>query len=105
MKEEFKNIILMGLGAMSLTTDKAKELRGQLLEEGKKLYEEGKVKNEELKHNVMQKMKENVTVVVEKKETSKEDFIEAFKEMSKEDQEELIELFQQENMRKGEAHE
>lgn len=37
-----------------------------------KIYEEGKVANEELKHNIEQKIKENVTVVVENKDVAKE---------------------------------
>ena len=31
MKEDLKNIFLMGLGAMSLTTDKATHLKEELL--------------------------------------------------------------------------
>ena len=48
------------------------ELKNKLLEKGTKIYEEGKVANEELKHNIEQKIKENVTVVVENKDVAKE---------------------------------
>ena len=65
MKEELKNIFLMGLGAMSMTNDKANELKKDLLQKGEEMLEAGKVANEELKHNIKEKMKENVTVVVE----------------------------------------
>lgn len=92
MKEEFKNIILMGLGAMSLTTDKAKELKEELLKEGKKVYQEGSIANEELKHNIKEKIKDNVTVVVEKKPTSKEEIANTIKEMSEEEKAELLNL-------------
>ena len=34
MKEELKNIFLMGLGAMSMTNDKANELKKDLLQKG-----------------------------------------------------------------------
>ena len=64
MKEDLKNIILMGLGAMSLTNDKAHELKDELLKRGKDAYEKGRVANEELKHNIEDKIKENVTVVI-----------------------------------------
>ena len=39
MKEDFKNIILMGLGAMSLTTEKAQEMKKELLKKGEEVYE------------------------------------------------------------------
>ena len=55
MKEDLKNIILMGLGAMSLTNDKAHELKDELLKRGKDAYEKGRVANEELKHNIEDK--------------------------------------------------
>lgn len=92
MKEELKNIVLMGLGAMALTTDKAKELREELLEKGTKLYQEGKVANEELKHNIEQKIKESVTVVVEEKDITKEDIMKAVQMMNEEEKEELMNL-------------
>ena len=34
MKEDLKNIILMGLGVMSLTNEKAQDLKKELLEKG-----------------------------------------------------------------------
>ena len=92
MKEELKNIVLMGLGAMALTTDKAKELREELLEKGTKLYQEGKVANEELKHNIEQKIKESVTVVVEEKDIMKEDIMKAVEMMNEDEKEELRSL-------------
>ena len=60
MKEELKNIFLMGLGAMSMTNDKAQELKKELLAKGEKMLEKGKVANEELKHNIKETLKENV---------------------------------------------
>ena len=49
MKDELKNVLLMGLGAISLTGEKANELKKELLEKGEALYKEGSIKNEELK--------------------------------------------------------
>lgn len=95
MKEELKNVILMGLGVMSLTSEKAKELRSELLKKGSELYEKGKVANSELKHNIEEKIKENVTVVYEKKEVTKEDVIDKIKDMSKEEKKELMELLKE----------
>ena len=80
----------MGLGAMSLTSEKAKELKEQLLEKGNKLYQDGKVANEELKHNIEEKFKENVTVVVNKKEITKDDILEKVKTLTDEEKQELL---------------
>ena len=92
MKEELKNIILMGLGVMSLTNEKAKELRSELLKKGSELYEKGKIANEELKHNIEQKIKENVTVVYEKKNVTKEDILDRINEMTPEEKKEIMNL-------------
>ena len=94
MKEELKNIFLMGLGAMSMTNDKANELKKDLLQKGEEMLEAGKVANEELKHNLKEKMKENVTVVV-KEDTSYEQIKEALKSLSKEEKQELIDLLKE----------
>lgn len=90
MKEDLKNIILMGLGVMSLTNEKAQDLKKELLEKGSELYEKGKVANEELKHNIQEKMKENVTVVYEKSEVTKDDIIDSIKNLSEEDKKEIM---------------
>ena len=45
MKETIKEVLLMGLGAMSLTGEKAKELKKELLEKGEEAYKEGTIKN------------------------------------------------------------
>ena len=52
MREELKNILFMGLGAISLTGEKANELKNELLVKGEALYKEGMVKNEELKRDI-----------------------------------------------------
>lgn len=92
MKEDFKNIILMGLGAMSLTNEKARELKEELLKKGEEVYEKGKVANEELKHNIEQKIKDNVTVVYTSSDLSKEELANKIKELSDEDKKEIMDL-------------
>ena len=101
MKEELKNIFLMGLGAMSMTNDKAQELKKELLAKGEKMLEKGKVANEELKHNIKETLKENVTVVVEEYIT-KEKLQEKVKSLSKEEKEELLKLLKEETKNKNE---
>lgn len=95
MKEDLKNIILMGLGVMSLTNEKAQDLKKELLEKGSELYGKGKVANEELKHNIQEKMKENVTVVYEKKEVTKDDIIDSIKKLSEEEKKEIIDALKE----------
>ena len=101
MKDELKNIFLMGLGAMSMTNDKAQELKKELLQKGEEMLEKAKVKNEELKHNIKEKMKENVTVIVEE-DDSKEKIAEKIKSMSKEEKTELLNLLKEDNKKKDE---
>ena len=79
---------------MSMTNDKANELKKDLLQKGEEMLEAGKVANEELKHNIKEKMKENVTVVV-KEDTSYEKIKEALKSLSKEEKQELIDLLKE----------
>ena len=62
----------------------------ELLKKGSELYEKGKVANEELKHNIEEKMKENITVVYETKDFSKDDILKKIKDMSEEDKKELM---------------
>ena len=90
MREELKNIIMMGLGAISMTGEKANELKNELLEKGEAFYKEGKVKNEELKREIKERIKDSVTVEVKK--TTKEDVIDAIKSMSNEEKEEISKL-------------
>lgn len=101
MKEELKNIFLMGLGAMSMTNDKAQELKKELLAKGEEMLEKGKVANEELKHNIKETLKENVTVVVED-DITKEKLQEKVKSLSKEEKEELLKLLKEETKNKNE---
>ncbi len=101
MKEDLQNIFLMGLGAMSLTTEKAKELKEDLIKKGEAAYNSGKELNEELKHNIEQKIKENVTVVVQK-DVSKDDVFKAVQDMSEEDKKELLKLLKDKKEKKNE---
>jgi len=93
VKEDFKKIIYVGLGALSETNDKMKELSDGLYKKGKELYEKGVIANEELKHNINEAMKENVTVVNVNSASTKEDIIDAISKMSLEDQEEILNTF------------
>ena len=62
--EELRKVLLAGVGAVATTAEKSQELINQLVEKGELTVEQGKVMNEELKRNIRDKVKENVTVVV-----------------------------------------
>ena len=102
MKEDLERIFLMGLGAMSMTTEKAKELKDELLKKGEEAYQNGKELNEELKHNFAEKVKDSVTVVVEKPEMSKEDIFAEVSKMSDEDKKELMKLLKEKKEKNNE---
>ena len=57
-----KKVLLAGIGAVAVTGEKSKELLDEMVKKGKLTVEQGKVLNEELKHNIRQTMKEKVNV-------------------------------------------
>lgn len=90
MKENIKNVLLMGLGAISLTGEKANELKKELLEKGEALYKEGSIKNEELKRDLKDKIKENTNIKITT--ASKEEIVEIINNLSDEEKEEISKL-------------
>lgn len=57
-----KKVLLAGIGAVAVTGEKSKELLDEMVKKGELTVEQGKVLNEELKHNIRQTMKEKVNV-------------------------------------------
>lgn len=100
MKEDLKTIFYIGLGAISETNDKMKEVKDNLYDKGKELYEKGLIANEELKHNINEAMKERVTVV--NANTSKEDILKNINALSEEDKASLIKELNKGNDSKNE---
>ena len=47
-----KNVVLAGIGAAAVTTETAKDVADELVKKGSLTVEQGKVLNEELKHNI-----------------------------------------------------
>lgn len=86
MKENLKEIILMGLGAISLTGEKAIELKKELLEKGEALYKEGSIKNEELKRNIKESLNIEVASV------DKDDLVDIISSLNDEEKAEIEEL-------------
>ena len=84
---DFKKIFLAGVGAVAISVEKTKDLVDELVKKGEITVEQGKVLNEELKHDFKQKIKsaldipDNVTaeVITEKMESMSAEEIEAIK--------------------------
>lgn len=56
ISEMMKKIMLAGIGAVAVTAEKSKEVLEELVSRGELTVEQGKVLNEELKHNVKEAM-------------------------------------------------
>ena len=58
LKETLRKLLLAGIGATAVTAEKAEELVEVLVKKGELTVEQGKILNEELKHNVKSKLRE-----------------------------------------------
>ena len=61
LSESMKKILLACIGAAATTADKSKEILDDLVKRGELTVEQGKVLNEELKHNVKKTVKNEQT--------------------------------------------
>lgn len=57
-------LILAGIGAVAATKEKSEGILDELVKKGELTVEQGKVLNEELKHNIKDAIRENVTLHV-----------------------------------------
>lgn len=62
--ESIRKLILAGIGAAAVTKEKSEGLLKELVKKGELTVEQGKVLNEELKHNLKDAIRDNVTVNV-----------------------------------------
>ena len=60
LSDNLKKIFLAGIGAVAVTAEKSKDLLDEMVEKGEL---QGKVLNEELKHNVKKTVKEKVNAL------------------------------------------
>lgn len=58
LSDDLKKVFLFGVGAIAKTSEKSKELIDELIEKGALTLEQGKAINEELKHNIQEKIAE-----------------------------------------------
>lgn len=74
LSDDLKRAFLFGVGAIAKTTEKSKELIDELIEKGAITVEQGKSLNEELKHNLQEK-------ILEKEKELNSDLINQIKDM------------------------
>lgn len=55
--DDVRKVILAGVGAAATTAEKSKDILEQLVKKGEATVEQGKILNEELKHNMKEKLK------------------------------------------------
>ena len=87
--ENVKKVLLAGIGAVAMTTEKSRDLLSEMVKKGELTVEQGKVLNEELKHNIKKTVKENVNVSV--KASSPQELDELLEKMTPEQLEALKE--------------
>lgn len=74
LSEGLRKLILAGIGAVAVTKEKSEGILDELVKKGELTVEQGKVLNEELKHNIKDAIRENVTLhVVTPEETCGEE--------------------------------
>lgn len=74
LSDDLKKVFLFGVGAIAKTSEKSKELIDELIEKGALTVEQGKNLNEELKHNLQEK-------ILEKERELNSDLISQIKDM------------------------
>lgn len=82
-----KKVLLAGIGAVAVTAEKSKDVLDEMVKKGELTVEQGKVLNEELKHNIKSTVKKNVNVSV--KASSPEELSELLDQMTPEQLEAL----------------
>ena len=88
LTDNLKKVILAGIGAVATTAEKSKDVLDDMVKKGELTVEQGKVLNEELKHNLKkQTVKNNVNVKV--KVTTPEELSELLDKMTPEQLEAL----------------
>jgi polyhydroxyalkanoate synthesis regulator phasin len=78
ISEDLKKIILAGIGAVAVTTEKSKSILEELVKKGEITVEQGKVLNEELKRNIRHNAKDEP-------QEAFSDVVNQLEKMSKED--------------------
>lgn len=62
LSDGIRKLILAGIGAVAATKEKSEVILDELVKKGELTVEQGKVLNEELKHNIKNAIRDNVTL-------------------------------------------
>ncbi len=62
--ETMKKVLLAGVGTIATTAEKSKEILDEMVKKGELTVEQGKVLNQELKHNIKKTVKDNVNISI-----------------------------------------
>ena len=75
LSDGIRKLILAGIGAVAATKEKSEVILDELVKKGELTVEQGKVLNEELKHNIKDAIRDNVTlhIVTDEDEEPEED--------------------------------
>ena len=75
LSDGVRKLILAGVGAVAATKEKSEVILDELVKKGELTVEQGKVLNEELKHNIKDAIRDNVTlhIVTDEDEEPEED--------------------------------
>lgn len=71
--EGLKKLLLAGVGTVAVTAEKSKEVLDELVKKGELTVEQGKVLNQELKHNIKETIKTKTSSAPEKPEADLKD--------------------------------
>lgn len=82
--DNIKKVILAGIGAVAVTAEKSKDLLDEMVEKGELTVEQGKVLNEELKHNIRKSVKEAADLKADEKTVSDSDISDLLSRMTPE---------------------
>lgn len=87
LSEDLRKLLMAGVGAVSTAAEKVPEALDTLAKRGEETLQQGKVLNEQLRHEIKQAVKENVTVV--SAVMDKEGVLDALHSLSPEELEEV----------------
>lgn len=76
ISKDIKKIMLAGIGAVATTAEKSKDVIDALVKKGELTVEQGKILNEELKHDIKEKLRtpaDTETICKDLEKVSKED--------------------------------
>lgn len=60
LTDGLKKVVLAGIGTVAVTAEKSKEILDEMAKRGQQTVEQGKVLNQELKHNIKETVKKTV---------------------------------------------